>query len=773
MFRSNSETTTTTSTNSAPLSPFSNYSAPSEPTSDELPDLGHFTTVLRELYHLQPTPRAVNASLALQQQQHASTISGDHRSSLLRHYHSQSDLDSDSELRHPRSTVWAHRPIASYLAPGATVTTDTEHEVLVNPIPPYHHRTPRAESPTDSAAIPSELDEGYLSSDTEGEAEPRTVPIELISDLDYISNSSSNRDDEPRHDDLNIEELDQPSLGFLDEALRFIAAERERFNAQLDADAKWKNGDSRRKRRRKRTKTPRGHSPSRTTTSGASTAPLEPGSTVTSPDQGEDGDQDADESSSSYDRHDKNNDKINGGYLFKSTPGTPSRRRDRERGRGKRPPGRLRNIQSSPHLRLNLNGRSAMNGDGIPAPRHVLDEDEENPRASYMKSLGEKLGKLFPEDSLYLEKVQFRTLLPLDPDHDQTELLGGYVDTTGPSPMAGDTLIHVFIDHSNILFGLLNFLKRYPHLHPQYRASPIATPSGPKPPKHISHSALALILERGRPVTRRVLVTSSPLYQSIEGAQQLGYQVHIYARVPDTGNGMDRIEKERNRFAHGRSLSGGMSATGQQAGEPRRGRWRAGSGSNGSGRKNNHVRKVSGSTSTESEQGGGFTGFPNAFIRSLTSPNISTAGVSSSLPSASSFFSPPTTAGTPANLNPPLSSRIRYREQGVDELLQLKLHQALLSIDGPPPPNSTIVLATGDGNVGQFNEDGFLGSVRSALKKGWRVELYAWEGGLSRSWKREFGEGSEWGTTIEGENGPRFKVIGMEQFGAELVEVYF
>lgn len=52
--------------------------------------------------------------------------------------------------------------------------------------------------------------------------------------------------------------------------------------------------------------------------------------------------------------------------------------------------------------------------------------------------------------------------------------------------------------------------------------------------------------------------------------------------------------------------------------------------------------------------------------------------------------------------------RIRYREQGVDELLQLKLHQALAATDDVPE-GATIVLATGDGNVGQFNEDGFLG----------------------------------------------------------------
>jgi len=94
--------------------------------------------------------------------------------------------------------------------------------------------------------------------------------------------------------------------------------------------------------------------------------------------------------------------------------------------------------------------------------------------------------------------------------------------------------------------------------------------------------------------------------------------------------------------------------------------------------------------------------------------------------------------------------KIKYREQGVDELLQLKLHQALAAAESVPP-GSTIVLATGDGNIGQFNEEGFLGtcltrsnmvsriltyhvgSVRTALKYGWKVELYAWEEGLSTS----------------------------------------
>ena len=50
------------------------------------------------------------------------------------------------------------------------------------------------------------------------------------------------------------------------------------------------------------------------------------------------------------------------------------------------------------------------------------------------------------------------------------------------------------------------------------------------------------------------------------------------------------------------------------------------------------------------------------------------------------------------------------------------------------PPNVTIVLATGDGSPGHFYEKGFPGSVEFALKRGWRVELYAWKRGLSGSW---------------------------------------
>jgi len=204
-------------------------------------------------------------------------------------------------------------------------------------------------------------------------------------------------------------------------------------------------------------------------------------------------------------------------------------------------------------------------------------------------------------------------------------------------------------------------------------------------------------------------VASSPLYQPIETAAQLGYEVQVYARVPDTGDSPDRISSQRNRPSRGRS-------------------------------------------------GGGGSGWNATKDYTHRSPSGIALATDSSEPGTSSGGSAPSSNPQRATLAP--ANRVRYREQGVDELLQLKFLQVVAEVD-VLPPGSTIVLATGDGNVGQFNEEGFRGCVRTALKKGWRVELYAWEGGLSRTWVREFAEGS-WAS--------RFRIIPIDSFGADLVD---
>lgn len=72
-----------------------------------------------------------------------------------------------------------------------------------------------------------------------------------------------------------------------------------------------------------------------------------------------------------------------------------------------------------------------------------------------------------------------------------------------------------------------------------------------------------------------------------------------------------------------------------------------------------------------------------------------------------------------------------FGEQGVDEMLHLKIANALL--DHSPP--QTLVLVTGDGRTSTFNT-GFPQQVTRALKCGWGVEVWSWREQLSGNFSR-------------------------------------
>ena len=146
------------------------------------------------------------------------------------------------------------------------------------------------------------------------------------------------------------------------------------------------------------------------------------------------------------------------------------------------------------------------------------------------------------------------------------------------------------------------------------------------------------------------------------------------------------------------------------------------------------------------------------------------AEFSSSASSPAPFSMPlHTGSGTP-------TSRPRFREEAVDELLQLKLLQVLVAATDRPSRGSTIVLATGDGASSQFNRDGFLGCVRQAVDRGWRVELVGWEEARSRAWadlayefqeRRKASSGS--GSSRSGPSGGLY-LISLEKWGFDLLD---
>lgn len=101
--------------------------------------------------------------------------------------------------------------------------------------------------------------------------------------------------------------------------------------------------------------------------------------------------------------------------------------------------------------------------------------------------------------------------------------------TASPDPSSVSTLatlqsldLHIFIDNSNILIGFFETYKlKHNITDPFFRA-----------PKFDFH-AFTTILERGRFVSRKILVGSNPLTQPVALAQHLGYEASILERVVD------------------------------------------------------------------------------------------------------------------------------------------------------------------------------------------------------------------------------------------------
>ncbi|OAG03526.1 uncharacterized protein CC84DRAFT_1197269 [Paraphaeosphaeria sporulosa] len=229
--------------------------------------------------------------------------------------------------------------------------------------------------------------------------------------------------------------------------------------------------------------------------------------------------------------------------------------------------------------------------------------------------------------------------------------------------------IHCFVDASNIMIGFRNILRE----------------RGQHQPVDLSFDTLALLMERRRPVAKRIYASSqreaNPLPHVIklaETSKAVGYENLIQEQVF-----IRREDSDRKKFFKDVERLGWTKATQLRA---------SGSGS-------------------DSETGA-------AAANPLSAP--------------------------------------KWVEQGVDEILHLKMCQSVLDTEVP----TTMVLATGDGNAAEHS-DGFLANVERALKKGWRVELVSWKQQMSAGYRnRKFR--AKWGE--------QFRTVELDDYLESLID---
>ena len=113
--------------------------------------------------------------------------------------------------------------------------------------------------------------------------------------------------------------------------------------------------------------------------------------------------------------------------------------------------------------------------------------------------------------------------------------------------------------------------------------------------------------------------------------------------------------------------------------------------------------------------------------------------------------------GSGSETNAPQYDPPRMIEQGVDEILHLKILESIVDADKP----GTIVLATGDAAQAEYS-DGFMRMAERALTKGWTVELVSWSKNISQLYtKRAWTEA--WGS--------RFRIIYLDDYAEELLDM--
>ncbi|KAH9826666.1 hypothetical protein Tdes44962_MAKER03369 [Teratosphaeria destructans] len=262
------------------------------------------------------------------------------------------------------------------------------------------------------------------------------------------------------------------------------------------------------------------------------------------------------------------------------------------------------------------------------------------------------------------------------------------------------TGIHVFVDASNIFIGFTDQLKRSRNI----------PASAHVPQVNLSFDALALLMERRRPVCKRVLVGSTPHMPAFDKAKDVGYECSILEKVYKARELTERQIYFQGREKYGRVKNGGKEAKAPPA---------------------NQVTIPSGSLNA------------GGMINRAVGGNVNGGYTSGGSETASASI--------------PQYAPARMIEQGVDEILHLKILESVVDTEVP----STIVLGTGDAAQAEYSS-GFMAMVERALKKGWKVELVSWSKNISQMYLN-----ARWQAQWQG----RFKVVFLDDYAEELLEM--
>jgi hypothetical protein len=208
------------------------------------------------------------------------------------------------------------------------------------------------------------------------------------------------------------------------------------------------------------------------------------------------------------------------------------------------------------------------------------------------------------------------------------------------------------------------------------------------PAVDLSFDALALLIERRRPVARRVLVGSTPTLPAFEKAKAVGYECSILEKVYKARELTERqiYFKDLDRYGVAKRAKAPPA---------------------------NNVATINGVNGSGS--------------------------------------------GSGSETNTPQYAPARMIEQGVDEILHLKILESVVDAEKP----GTMVLATGDAAQAEYSQ-GFMAMAERALKKGWAVELVSWSKNISAMYRRK-----EWQEAW----GERFKIITLDDYAEELLDM--